>query len=475
MSETREEVRTGGPSLPAPEEAILHSCPQLVFVPLEEADQFVVFDPSKVIGSTVNATTRDMLCFFQGGRRVSDLIPFLEGKYQVTLTSEQCDFIHGFTRDLVRQSYLQGEPYALDLMQDLWSGRTGALYLHTTYDCNLRCVYCYNYQARKGARDTSKDLPLGLEQWRQVLEGAKAAGIERIFFTGGEPLMSPDLFPLASHAKSLGLKSELLTNGTLITGENAPKLVDLFEIVNISMDSLDAQTNDKTRGPGSFSRIKAGLDHLIAAGHERIAVSPVMTKHNLGSLPLLIEFSKEHPQVRVKTVDYCAYKSPDNPYNSELEISAEERQHLNDILKARNQSNFIMPSPLEFRDGCGMLRGEVSVDPFGWVFPCQSLHYEPFRLGNILDQDLGEILKSSIANTLRESGHVDSIETCNECGYRYICGGGCRAIAYARFGDIKAHNGVDCARFQTECQRRLKILSKMDWPEIREIDAAPEC
>jgi len=35
---------------------------------------------------------------------------------------------------------------------------------------------------------------------------------------------------------------------------------------------------------------------------------------------------------------------------------------------------------------------------------------------------------------------VDNIETCRDCDLRYLCAGGCRAMAYSVYGDIRAYN-----------------------------------
>lgn len=68
---------------------------------------------------------------------------------------------------------------------------------------------------------------LTTEQARDLIDGMVRAGFRIMIFSGGEPLMRPDIYELARYATDKGLRAVLGTNGTLITEEVARELKKL--------------------------------------------------------------------------------------------------------------------------------------------------------------------------------------------------------------------------------------------------------
>ncbi|MFH1371901.1 MAG: radical SAM protein, partial [Planctomycetota bacterium] len=80
-----------------------------------------------------------------------------------------------------------------------------------TARCNLRCLHCYS------ASDSSRrDSELTTTQAKSLLAGLIEINAPVVLFSGGEPLLRPDLFELLAEAKHLGLRTVISTNGTLI-------------------------------------------------------------------------------------------------------------------------------------------------------------------------------------------------------------------------------------------------------------------
>ncbi|GAI20496.1 unnamed protein product, partial [marine sediment metagenome] len=81
-----------------------------------------------------------------------------------------------------------------------------------TRTCNLKCVHCYN---DSGAGKTCNEL--STSQAKAVLDDFAQFNVPSVLFSGGEPLMRPDLFELIEYAGQKGLRAVISTNGTLIT------------------------------------------------------------------------------------------------------------------------------------------------------------------------------------------------------------------------------------------------------------------
>ena len=88
-----------------------------------------------------------------------------------------------------------------------------------------------------------------------------------MLFSGGEPLMRPDLPELAQYAVSKGMRAVISTNGTLITREKARIFKDIgLSYVGISLDGMK-EVNDRFRGvPGAFEQALKGIRNCREAG-----------------------------------------------------------------------------------------------------------------------------------------------------------------------------------------------------------------
>lgn len=119
-----------------------------------------------------------------------------------------------------------------------------------TDDCNLRCIYCFNYEKRKTRQCGGKEV--NVRQLKEVMSQFKELGGTGVVFTGGEPTLNKSLIPLAKYAVELGLpmsffvsrdsgeilaryrlstiigcdKIYVLENGTVVEAGNHNELID---------------------------------------------------------------------------------------------------------------------------------------------------------------------------------------------------------------------------------------------------------
>src|SRR5215213_4335014 len=154
-----------------------------------------------------------------------------------------------------------------------------------TRTCNLRCAHCYTASEAKkypGEIDTAKA--------KEVLDDLAEFNVPAVLFSGGEPLVRPDLFELAAHARSRGLHVVLSTNGTLITRDVAQKLKDLeFSYVGISLDSAIPAVHDEFRGmKGAFERTMRGFRHCVDVG-QKVGLRLTLTRHTAQNLDKLFD------------------------------------------------------------------------------------------------------------------------------------------------------------------------------------------
>jgi len=128
-------------------------------------------------------------------------------------------------------------------------------YYDITTHCNLNCVFCF-----KGKSTTD----VSWEQAKNVIYKIANANIPDVVFIGGEPMCCSFLFQALEYAKSLGLNTGIVTNGTLFTEENAANLKRLVNnSISISIHAPNDELHDKiSQGTGVYSRIIEGL-HIL--------------------------------------------------------------------------------------------------------------------------------------------------------------------------------------------------------------------
>jgi radical SAM protein with 4Fe4S-binding SPASM domain len=153
--------------------------------------------------------------------------------------------------------------------------------------CNLNCVHCY-----ADSHDRSYPNELTTEQGMALIRDLKAFNVPVLLFSGGEPIMRPDLFELNTYARSLGLRTVISTNGTLITPEVARKIKTTgFEYIGVSLDGI-GKNNDRFRGKiGAYDDALNGIRNLVAVG-QKVGLRFTITGHNyrdIGNIFELVE------------------------------------------------------------------------------------------------------------------------------------------------------------------------------------------
>ena len=132
----------------------------------------------------------------------------------------------------------------------------------TTNQCNLKCAHCYQDAEKASA------LELSTEEGEKMIDEIARAGFKVMIFSGGEPLVRPDIYELVAHAASRGLRPVFGTNGTLITPEAAARLKEAGACaMGISVDSLVPGKHDEFRGlPNAYDLTMAGIEACRRAG-----------------------------------------------------------------------------------------------------------------------------------------------------------------------------------------------------------------
>lgn len=298
-----------------------------------------------------------------------------------------------------------------------------AAYLHLTDRCNLNCIGCYSYVENRNTQDV-----LPFESICRILDELTKNGVEELVFSGGEPFIRKDIADICRYAKEVAnIKSlSVITNGTMLY-ERHLNALQYIDILNISIDGYNEETQF-IRDTGIMKRIVSNIEYLKPL----VSLNLIATIHkrNLEYAQEYINFANDlgvRLSFSIFTVD---------PNNEEFKDYIFDNKSLVDFSKkvlTFDEDVPIMDMPtgevcLTCRGNCEVGKEMVSIAADGSIYPCHMLHDNELRMGNILQDELGSILKSeeNVFNFLT----VEEVNGCKDCSYRYLCGGGCRGRSW---------------------------------------------
>jgi 12,18-didecarboxysiroheme deacetylase len=328
--------------------------------------------------------------------------------------------------------------------------------------CNLRCRHCYS-----GSADRAYEGELGTAEGLALIDDLAGFGVPVILFSGGEPLLRPDILQLIAHAGRRGLRSVLSTNGTLITPELSLRLKDLaLSYVGISLDGLEP-THDRFRGsPGAFRQALEGLRNCREAGL-KVGLRFTISRGNAADIPGIFELLRRESIPRVcfyhlvyagrgsrlieEDLDHAQTRRAVDQIidlTRELHRAGQPREvltvdnHADGVylyLRARREEPARAEAILELlrmNGGNSSGHGIACVSWDGSVHPDQ--FWRHLTLGNVRDRPFSAIWSDPadelLARLRDKKAHVKG--RCARCRYLELCGGNFRVRAEAVTGDL---------------------------------------
>lgn len=169
------------------------------------------------------------------------------------------------------------------------------LRVSVTDRCNLRCTYC---MPAEGLDWMSGDSVLTTGEFIRVLTVAvRDLGIERIRFTGGEPLLRRDLEQIIAAVASLPRHPEIAmtTNGLGLTKRIDGLVAAGLQRINVSLDTVDRRRFAEITRRDRLDDVVEGLAAAKRAGLDPVKVNAVVPdRADLDALPDLLSYCLEH-------------------------------------------------------------------------------------------------------------------------------------------------------------------------------------
>lgn len=159
---------------------------------------------------------------------------------------------------------------------------------YVTYRCNSRCQYCNVWQDSR-FRERRE---LELEEAKSLIAQCYQIGVRYIDFTGGEPTLNRNLAEMIGYAKSLGIKTEVTTNGIPHLTGNLQEIAASADKFNLSLDTLNPDKYCRIRGVDCLDKVLETMEELAPVRPPKIMM--VISRENVSELEQMICFARRH-------------------------------------------------------------------------------------------------------------------------------------------------------------------------------------
>jgi len=305
------------------------------------------------------------------------------------------------------------------------------LIFYPTGRCNSRCVSC-DWWKQSGADD------LTLEEIGDVAAALPALGTRMVVFSGGEPLLRPEVFDAAQLFRDRGVTLHLLTSGVLLE-RFAERVAQHFRRVIVSLDAADAPLYERIRGVDALAVVGRGIARMRRLAPD-IPLSGRATLHraNFRELPRLIEYAKALGLDRISflpaDISSLGFGRDHVPQQAGLALDEEDVAEFEAIVERTLQvyahdfaSGFVAESPDKLRRlpryyaalngaepfpavSCNAPWISVVVEANGSVRPC----FFHGSIGNVRQAPIGAIVARNL-RAFRESLDVGANPVCVRC------------------------------------------------------------
>ncbi|MBQ9389055.1 MAG: radical SAM protein [Synergistaceae bacterium] len=328
------------------------------------------------------------------------------------------------------------------------------LILLPTYNCNFRCVYCYErHRLERGKewleRVMSREL---VDAVFAQIKNYKERGfsVKSCTLFGGEPLLAQNkelIRYICDKCRELDMSVGAITNGY-----DLDKFIDIleeykFDTLQITVDGTE-EVHNRMRplagGGKSYAKImqniKLALDHDL-----RISMRVNVNKTNISGIRTLINLLKASGLTEYKNFSYYFKAAFDylhvteEDFVSDKEIVNELIRTGSDYAEAVNLDSAYIGSAGNFAQWldkkswpymrttyCGSENGMNVIGPDGLIYSCWNVIARDDKAVGIVDEEEGKFLYDFSMSKWR-TRTVDRMTPCKTCSILMLCGGGCAA------------------------------------------------
>ena len=251
-----------------------------------------------------------------------------------------------------------------------------------TSKCNYNCDFCYK-------KTSIKDIDLS--EAEKILDKLVKAGVKKISFSGGEPLVWNGIDRLMKRAHDKGVVTMLLTNGALLT-KKTPRLFNgSLDWLCLPLDGASEESQVlMDRMPGHF-------DHVIELLEKwenqsvKLKLNTVLSRRNLAEIEKIADLVKKYGVKRWKIFQFFPVRDAALDHKEEYEIDDEDFSQIEKKILPMFKDNGCMVS---FNSCKRLERSYFTIAPDGTVYLTEK--GKDITIGDLKKQSVEEIWSNEL-------------------------------------------------------------------------------
>jgi len=192
-----------------------------------------------------------------------------------------------------------------------------------TRKCNRSCSFCLS-DSNPERDQYEKDIV-------QIISRLKELGVEKISYSGGEPLMHPQIFDAIHEGRRQGLDQVLTTNGDALFNhdilESKLNVLDKLEYIKLSYYGNQA-LHDSIMSIGHYDKL-GRLSEELNSYNIVVGANFLLTNK---SMVVLEEFLQDALKLQIKQI--LILTPVQNPKNADIKLQIENIEAITYLLKA---------------------------------------------------------------------------------------------------------------------------------------------
>jgi MoaA/NifB/PqqE/SkfB family radical SAM enzyme len=298
------------------------------------------------------------------------------------------------------------------------------VYLQVTERCNCRCTMCDIWKLKRKTPS--------LIELVAIVRALKEKNTRWITLWGGEPFLHPSILEIMKEVKDCDMKLQIITNGTLLTGERLDATHQYADNVVFSIDSPYEKIHDEIRGrQGTFSSAVTNIKEFVQLCKKtqkgpNIEFDTTILAKNIDHIEEMIGFSQSFGDILVDYDPAQINGTGNNHDESNVNISSEEVEnkinqlitlaergaHITSPEKLKLIKKYLLKQPIN--EACYSIFKDLLISPSGNVYFCWGIDQV---VGNILDSDIEEKWKNAISKNIGVI--MGNTQRCQSCGFSH--------------------------------------------------------
>ncbi len=293
------------------------------------------------------------------------------------------------------------------MLEDDFDRAVSGVRVSLTDRCNFDCVYCHN----EGLGDTRgplepQDDEMSTDDVVRFLEVAAESDVQKVKFTGGEPMLRDDLEEIIRRTPD-SMEVSMTTNGTFLPGRAVALREAGLDRVNVSQDALDPEEFAAVTKSGAYEKVLEGVDAALDAGLDPVKLNMVVFEHTAGYVEGMVEHVADNEGLQLQLIEYMPELTGNPEWNIDISRVHNWLADVADRIETREMHDrkrywvdggmVEIVDPVENESFCANC-GRVRVTHEGYLKGCLNRNDDLRSMGEMTKPEIRETFRETVEN-----------------------------------------------------------------------------